>query len=528
MLLPAYSTAPSGKSAGRLEKTLPSKSSWTVARCSAIARRVVLFASIQLAAQSLDAGGGSAPVSASHSSRGSTCSTSLARPGRVPPATGVDEYLARAGIALQVLQQRFGRRHRAEPYDHRGLQPIDGGRIAQECVIGIDHERSVVIAAAHAAERIGQDRIPQALCQARHGRGQPRIVLGATHDDPAAGRRQIAGQAVDQLVGRAESTGLHVDVTSAWRGLELREHQRLTKRPVQVDWASRLGDRCADGARGDRAHQARLVCRLRLGQIEEPFDVFAVQPQLVDRLGRTAVAQLVGAIGGQDDQRHAGEKRLDDGWEEVGRRRSRCGEQADWLAQRTREPEPEIRRRALVEVHPDLDVGVLGQAHGQRCGARARAHKDVPYARTGELSHEGADHHRGGHSSTPSAASMGWSFQPDSAYSVAGLESATMPQPANNVAELPSSSAERMPTTNSPSPARFSQPIGPAYQPRSSPSRSRISSSARCLETAHRGRRMQALDKVQDADARGDLAANGREQVLHVRQLLDLRLGIGR
>src|SRR5207244_7549237 len=135
------------------------------------------------------------------------------------------------------------------------------------------------------------------------------------------------------------------------------------------------------------------------------------------------------------------------------------------LAQRASQPEPKIGRRALVQMHPHFDVGVLGKCDGQGCRARARTHRDVSHPGAGELLHKRADQVGGRHLSKPSAARIGWSFQPDSAYSVAGSESATMPHPANSVAELPFSNAERIPTTNSPSPSRFSQPMGPAYQP---------------------------------------------------------------
>ena len=38
---------------------------------------------------------------------------------------------------------------------------------------------------------------------------------------------------------------------------------------------------------------------------------------------------------------------------------------------------------------------------------------------------------------------------------------------------------------------------------------------------------MQALHQIQDADTGGDLSANRRQQVLHVRQLFETRLRVG-
>ena len=53
-----------------------------------------------------------------------------------------------------------------------------------------------------------------------------------------------------------------------------------------------------------------------------------------------------------------------------------------------------------------------------------------------------------------------------------------MPQPANSVARVRSTSPQRRATHSSPSPSAPSQPMGPAYQPRSKPSCSSTSASA--------------------------------------------------
>src|SRR5690606_9206669 len=82
------------------------------------------------------------------------------------------------------------------------------------------------------------------------------------------------------------------------------------------------------------------------------------------------------------------------------------------------------------------------------------------------------------HRWAPSAARIGRSFNTDSSYSLSGSESPMIPQPANKSAASPRTRAERKPTANSPSPAPSIQPTGPAYQPRSSSSISRMSFSA--------------------------------------------------
>src|SRR5688500_333696 len=81
----------------------------------------------------------------------------------------------------------------------------------------------------------------------------------------------------------------------------------------------------------------------------------------------------------------------------------------------------------------------------------------------------------------PSAESIGRSFRQVSSYSAAGTESATIPLPANSEAMRPESSPERSATANSPDPSRSVQPNGPAYQPRSISSSSRMIESARSL-----------------------------------------------
>ena len=80
--------------------------------------------------------------------------------------------------------------------------------------------------------------------------------------------------------------------------------------------------------------------------------------------------------------------------------------------------------------------------------------------------------------SPPSAVVIVRSLSRDSSHSRPGSESATIPQPANSVASRPATRPQRSATISSPSPSAPSQPIGPAYQPRSKPSCSAMRSSA--------------------------------------------------
>src|SRR5690606_19456327 len=84
-------------------------------------------------------------------------------------------------------------------------------------------------------------------------------------------------------------------------------------------------------------------------------------------------------------------------------------------------------------------------------------------------------------SNPPNADSIGLNLIIVSVYSLSGLESPTIPQPANNDAFLPFINPERMATANSPLSLRSNQPTGLPYQPRSSTSSSRINSKDFCL-----------------------------------------------
>ena len=118
-------------------------------------------------------------------------------------------------------------------------------------------------------------------------------------------------------------------------------------------------------------------------------------------------------------------------------------------------------------------------------------------------------------SSPPSAASIGRSFQPDSAYSVAGSESATMPQPRTARppcrAAAPSGSDHKLALAGAIEPAdRAGVPAAIERLPFTD-QRQRAPRGA----ATDGGRRMQPLDQVEDT-VPADLAAHRGEQVLDV------------
>ena len=91
--------------------------------------------------------------------------------GRLAPATRIDHDLARAGVALEVLHDRLRRGHRPKAQYDLGHEPVNGAGVAQEGVVGVDHERAIVRPAAHARKWVGQDRVAQAPGQTSHCRG---------------------------------------------------------------------------------------------------------------------------------------------------------------------------------------------------------------------------------------------------------------------------------------------------------------------------------------------------------------------
>src|SRR5690606_18051414 len=190
--------------------------------------------------------------------------------------------------------------------------------------------------------------------------------------------------------------------------------------------------------------------------------------------------------------------------QEIGRGRAGCADEGNRLLEDARHAQREKGGRALIHMHPDPQPRMIGAHHGDggRPGTRADAH--VAHARPDQLIDERADEHVGDllaihRPFAPKAASMGRSLRQDSSNSLSASESATIPHPAYNKARSPAKSAERMATANSPSPRTSTQPTGPAYQPRSADSSSRMSAralSVGCPPMAGVGWRRSARSKM--------------------------------
>ena len=100
-----------------------------------------------------------------------------------------------------------------------------------------------------------------------------------------------------------------------------------------------------------------------------------------------------------------------------------------------------------------------------------------------------------------------------------------MPQPANRVTRVWSTMPLRNATMSSPSPSLPSQPIGPAYQPRSKPSCSSMSAERDVARlAADRRGRVEALGQGQQAGPLVDDALDLGDQVLHGPQGQHVRL----
>ena len=148
-------------------------------------------------------------------------------------------------------------------------------------------------------------------------------------------------------------------------------------------WAARRGHRC----RRSRSRHRPLV---------EPADGVAVQLHLVDGLRGTDVAQPVGAVGGQHQQRHPRQVRLDHGRVVLGGGGPGRTHQGDRATRRLGDPQGEETGAPLVDHAPVGDPGVGGEGGGQRGVARPRGDHRIGDPQVGESADEGGGEAMGG------------------------------------------------------------------------------------------------------------------------------------
>ncbi len=157
----------------------------------------------------------------------------------------------------------------------------------------------------------------------------------------------------------------------------------------------------APTARTWRAGHGLAVEQRQLG---EPLGVGSEQADLVDRLGGPAIAQLGRSVGREEEQRHAAQRRLDDGREEVGRGGTRGREDGHRAAARPspapgRRSRRSARRAARAPSHPG---GRAGPGRGASSASPGRRRVAEPGA--DQLIDEGAQRERGRSSPRPPGA----------------------------------------------------------------------------------------------------------------------------
>ena len=218
-------------------------------------------------------------------------------------------------------------------------------------------------------------------------------------------------------------------------------------------------------------------------QLGRPADVAAEDPDLVDGLRRASVAQLGRPVGGQQDERDARQRRLDDGGQQLRDGRPGRHDDGDRPARRAGETQREEPGRALVEQHADAQARVGARGERERRRPRSGADDDVGHARRRPAPGRSRGARARRSRRVLALAAERRDHRPQ-------LEPRLVPfarrirvgdDPAageQDALPRPDTSPQRSATISSPSPSAPSQPTGPAYQPRSKPSCSAMRSSA--------------------------------------------------
>ena len=170
------------------------------------------------------------------------------------------------------------------------------------------------------------------------------------------------------------------------------EHEWLAQRQIEVDRAGAPLERRPPGAAGqlaDPAHRVRIDARRKL-ELAEPLRRVSVELDLVDRLPGSDVAQLGGAVGGEDDQRDARPVGLDHGRHELGGGGPRRAGDRDRSPAGLRGADGEEAGAALVDVGEAPQSRLAGKRQHDRRVARARRGARFAHSAAGELVDERA------------------------------------------------------------------------------------------------------------------------------------------
>ncbi len=251
------------------------------------------------------------------------------------------------------------------------------------------------VTAAQARLGVGQHRDPECRRQAGDRLGVDRGERAHHGDDPPP-----PDQGVD--LGNRGQIGHHHPGGDGRSGrrrrrrrLPGRQHQVVFEGEVEVDRSRRHADASAQAWAARRAAPCR---RGRSGHrpLVEPADGVAVQLHLVDGLRGTDVAQPVGAVGGQHQQRHPRQVRLDHGRVVLGGGGPGRTHQGDRATRRLGDPQGEETGAPFVDHAPIGDPAVGGEGGGQRGVARPRGDHRIGDPQVGESADEGGGEAMGG------------------------------------------------------------------------------------------------------------------------------------
>jgi hypothetical protein len=224
--------------------------------------------------------------------------------------------------------------------------------MAKHRIVSIDHMRTIVLSPPELRKRICENRCASDIGKSGKAFRQISIVLRSAYeqgtlcraeqlDDPFTIRDiQSARRVCDTNPGFIRSSA-----TIACNRQSRFRNERLAQWKVQVHWTARNRSRQRNSATSERSRVANQVRRIAGERyLDEPLHLSAIEMILVDRLGRTDVAQLGRTISRQYNKRNAGTLRFDYSRIEIRRRRSRRAKYRDGRIQRACNPKSKERR----------------------------------------------------------------------------------------------------------------------------------------------------------------------------------------
>ena len=280
------------------------------------------------------------------------------RPGGRVPRVGPAGRAADGDDLEVVAGQQPGHRPRQRrvPEDHDLLDPAGELVVAEQQPVGADH----VVAGARAAGGLGEQRPAGPLGE--HPRGRPRVVAGHHHRARAGAERRRLGHgwspgthpavALEAAVERAAPTRRRRRGRAAPRTAGSGAPARAVRRATRAAAAARA----AIAARRPPAASRPRRCRGAPRQVGVVPDGAAEDPRLVGGLVGAGAAEPGRPVGGDDQQRQAGVRGLEDGRVQVGHRGAAGGDHRhrsrDAWRGRARGSRPSARRSGCAAEPP--------------------------------------------------------------------------------------------------------------------------------------------------------------------------------